>query len=318
MSLDELYPEERMAIMIVDDVPENIQILGKILRGEGYKIAPATNGKRALEMIPKVKPDLVLMDVMMPVMDGFEACRRMKESAEMKDIPVIFLSAKGESEDVIQGFRLGGADYIQKPFNSEELLIRVHNHLELVQSRRLIIRYMDEMGRQNALLKELALTDGLTQLANHSHSLERLRQEEANARRYGNPLTVVMLDIDYFKKVNDTHGHPAGDRILKGVADIIRSNAREGDVAGRYGGEEFILILPNTELEGGLSIAERIRLRVAESAWEPGGLTVTISGGVSSLDTCGDLELIGSADDRLYRAKTLGRNRIVARAEEDE
>jgi diguanylate cyclase (GGDEF)-like protein len=318
MPLDEVLPEEEMAILIVDDVPENIQILGKVLRGEGYKIAPAANGKRALEMIPKVKPDLVLMDVMMPVMDGFEACRRMKESAEMKDIPVIFLSAKGESEDVIQGFRLGAVDYIQKPFNSEELLVRVRNHLELVQSRRLIIRYMDEMGRQNALLQELALTDGLTQLSNHSHSLERLRQEEANARRYGNPLTVVMLDIDFFKQVNDTHGHPVGDRILKGVADIIRSNAREGDIAGRYGGEEFILILPNTGLEGGVSIAERIRQRVAESSWEPGGLGVTISGGVSSLDSCDDRELIGSADERLYRAKSLGRNRIVACSEESE
>lgn len=312
MATDNLLPEEEMAIMVVDDVPENIQILGKILRDEGYKIAPATNGRRALEMIPKVKPDLVLMDVMMPEMDGFEACRRMKESAEMKDIPVIFLSAKGESEDVIQGFRYGGVDYIQKPFNSEELLVRVRNHLELVQSRRLIIRYMDEMGRQNALLQELALSDGLTQLANHSHSLERLRQEEANAGRYGNPLTVVMLDIDFFKAVNDTHGHPVGDRILKGVADIIRSNVREGDVAGRYGGEEFILILPNTDLDGGVSIAERIRLRVAESSWEPGDLSVTISGGVSALDSAHETSLIERADKRLYRAKELGRNRIVS------
>jgi diguanylate cyclase (GGDEF)-like protein len=263
-------------------------------------------------MIPKMRPDLVLMDVMMPEMDGFEACSRMKASAEMKDIPVIFLSARSESEDVVKGFKLGAVDYIQKPFNAEELIVRVRNHLELVRSRRLIIHYMDEMGRQNALLEELSITDSLTGLYNHSHSIERLHQEAANARRYETPLTMMMLDIDLFKAVNDTYGHVAGDEVLKGVADIIGSNVREGDIAGRYGGEEFILVLPNTPLDGGLAIAERIRRRVEENTWQIEELRITLSGGIKSLENENPTELIIRADSNLYAAKEQGRNCIVA------
>jgi diguanylate cyclase (GGDEF)-like protein len=303
-------PEE-MAILIVDDVPANIQFLGKLLKGEGYKIAPASNGRKALEMIPKMRPDLVLMDVMMPEMDGFEACSRMKASAEMKDIPVIFLSARSESEDVVRGFKLGAVDYIQKPFNAEELIVRVRNHLELVRSRRLIIHYMDEMGRQNALLEELSITDSLTGLYNHSHSIERLHQETSNSKRYGTPLTMMMLDIDLFKAVNDSYGHVAGDEVLKGVAEIIRSNVREGDIAGRYGGEEFILVLPNTPIEGGLAIAERIRSRVEENRWQIEELKITLSGGIKSLEDESPTELVIRADANLYTAKEQGRNRIV-------
>ena len=307
-----------MAILIVDDVPANIQFLGKLLKAEGYKIAPAANGKKALEMIRKVKPDLVLMDVMMPVMDGFEACRQMKASAEMKDIPVIFLSARTESDDVITGFKLGAADYITKPFNAEELIIRVRNHLELVKSRRLIIHYMDEMGRQNALLEELAITDSLTGLYTHSYCIERLHQESANARRYQTPLTLIMLDIDYFKRVNDTHGHLAGDGVLKGVAGIIDANVREGDIAARYGGEEFMLILPNTPREGGFAIADRIRSKIEAERWEIEGLTVTISGGLKAMENENATELIMRADANLYAAKEQGRNRIVAGLAEGE
>ena len=313
--MDFLIPadeQDQMAILIVDDVPANIQFLGKLLKDEGYKIAPAPNGKKALEMIPKMRPDLVLMDVMMPEMDGFEACSRMKASAEMKDIPVIFLSARSESEDVVKGFKLGAVDYIQKPFNAEELIVRVRNHLELVRSRRLIIHYMDEMGRQNALLEELSITDSLTGLYNHSHSIERLHQETANAKRYETPLTMMMLDIDLFKAVNDTYGHVAGDEVLKGVADIIGSNVREGDIAGRYGGEEFILVLPNTPLDGGLAIAERIRRRVEENKWPIEELKITLSGGIKSLENENPTELIIRADSNLYAAKEQGRNCIVA------
>jgi len=313
--VDYLIPadeQDQMAILIVDDVPANIQFLGKLLKDEGYKIAPAPNGQKALEMIPKMRPDLVLMDVMMPEMDGFEACSCMKASAEMKDIPVIFLSARSESEDVVKGFKLGAVDYIQKPFNAEELIVRVRNHLELVRSRRLIIHYMDEMGRQNALLEELSITDSLTGLYSHSHSIERLHQEAANAKRYETPLTMMMLDIDLFKAVNDTYGHVAGDEVLKGVADIISSNVREGDIAGRYGGEEFILVLPNTPLDGGLAIAERIRRRVEENRWQIEELKITLSGGIKSLEDENPTELIIRADSNLYAAKEQGRNRIIA------
>ncbi|ORC37919.1 hypothetical protein B4O97_02670 [Marispirochaeta aestuarii] len=311
-TLTPIQEQEEMAIMIVDDVPANIQFLGKLLKEEGFKIAPASNGKKALEMIPRVKPDLVLMDVMMPEMDGFEACRLMKESVEMKDIPVIFLSARTETEDVIKGFKLGAADYIQKPFNAEELLVRVRNHIELVRNRRLIIHYMDELGKQNALLQQLAITDGLTGLYNHSHCMDRLQHEAANARRYDNPLTVAMLDLDYFKELNDTHGHPFGDTVLVDVAEIIRSGIREGDVPGRYGGEEFILILPNTSLEGGLVIAERIRSKIESHTWGKQGVKVTISGGLNSLQNGESTsQLVQVADDNLYRAKEAGRNRIM-------
>ena len=305
------YDEREMAILIVDDVPANVQFLGKLLREEGYKIAHAPNGQKALELIPRVRPDLVLMDVMMPELDGFEACRRMKEHPDMKDIPVIFLSARTESEDVLKGFRVGGVEYIHKPFNADELLVRVRNHLELVESRRLIIHYMDELGRQNALLEELAITDSLTGLYNHSHIIERLQQEHANALRYGNALSLVMLDIDYFKKVNDTWGHQTGDSILRGVAEIIRNSIREGDIAGRYGGEEFMLLLPNTASAGASAIAGRIREGIEQMRWEPAELTVTVSGGIGELEDETPAELIGRADANLYRAKDAGRNRII-------
>ena len=301
-----------MAIMIVDDVPTNIQFLGKILKAEGFKISPASNGRKALEMIPRVKPDLVLMDIMMPGMDGFEVCKRMKDSPDMKDIPVIFLSALNQPEDVVKGFKLGAADYISKPFNTEELLVRVRNHIELVNSRKLIVHYMDEVGKQNQQLQQLAISDSLTGLYNHSFSIERLHQEASNARRYGNPLTVMMLDIDYFKNVNDAHGHPFGDEVLKKVTEIIRSNIREGDVAGRYGGEEFLLVLPNTPLDGGLIIAERIRERVENNTWDFPGLKLTISAGVRQMTDQDPADLIKQADSNLYMAKEQGRNRVVA------
>ncbi len=301
--------------MIVDDVPANIQFLGKILKDEGFKISPASSGEKALEMIPRVKPDLVLMDIMMPGIDGFEVCRRMKDSPEMKDIPVIFLSALNQPEDIVKGFKLGAADYISKPFNTEELLVRVRNHIELVNNRKLIIHFMDEVGKQNQQLQQLAITDSLTGLYNHSFTIERLHQEAANARRYGSPLTVMMLDIDFFKNINDTHGHPFGDDVLRVVTDIIRSNIREGDIAGRYGGEEFLLVLPNTPLDGGMVIAERIRSRVEEHEWNFPDLKVTISAGVQDLTDQDQAQLIKQADESLYLAKQAGRNRVVSSEE---
>ncbi len=284
------------SILIVDDDPKAIQLIGYILRKKGYKVEFATSGKEALEWVDSGRFDLIFLDVVMPGMNGFDVCKKLKALPGTKDVPIIFLTVKTETCDIVKGFQIGGVDYVTKPFNPIELIARVDTHLELKFSR--------------DILRKRALMDGLTKLYNHSHIHERLSQEISRARRYDQPLSIIMLDMDYFKKINDTHGHKTGDEILVRAASSIRISLRKEDIAGRYGGEEFLIILPNTNQQAASLVAEKVKTNIQSNNSGTKGLTVTISGGVCSFENEDANELIVKADRLLYKAKNNGRNRI--------
>jgi len=291
-------------ILIVDDIAQNLQVLGQVLSQEGYRVAVATNGLQALEVAQKVNPDLILLDVMMPEMDGYEACRKLKEIPEMSHVPIIFLTARNSTEDVVTGFEAGAVDFISKPFINVELLARVRTQVR-------INNLMKELEEKNRQLEDKAIHDQLTGLYNHGYMFERLSHSQQVSWRYNKPLSVIMFDLDHFKSVNDTWGHQAGDLVLAKVAGVIKDTVRQADLAGRYGGEEFMIICPETSLENAFHLADRIRIGISEADMEIEGLKVTISGGVAESCTNEPVEqLVNRADELLYNSKKSGRNQI--------
>lgn len=291
-------------ILIVDDDPNNIQVLEAILLEESYQIQAANNGLEAIRMIKKRSPDLILMDVIMPLMDGFETCEKLKTSSETKDIPIIFLTAQNETDDVIKGFEVGAADYVSKPFNISILLARVKTHLAL--------------QHQAKQLKAMAEKDGLTMIANRRRFDDFLDVEWRRCIRNGVPISLIMIDIDCFKLYNDNYGHLKGDEALKQIAKIIYNLCnRPGDLAARYGGEEFSVVLGNTDSEMAYVIAEKIRSKIERlnilHEHSIAKNIVTVSLGVNSIvptKNSSSEQLIKAADERLYEAKKAGRNQI--------
>jgi diguanylate cyclase (GGDEF)-like protein len=296
--------DERPLILVVDDTPANIQVLADALRRD-YRVKVATNGATALELAARDGgPDLVLLDVMMPGMDGYEVIRRLKASDATRNVPVIFITAKSDPEDETQGFELGAVDYIAKPFHMPVVRARVRTHVDL--------------KRKSDLLESLARLDGLTRVPNHRTFQETLQHEWLRGRRNHWPLALVMADVDCFKQYNDHYGHAAGDECLRRVAEaLVEGIRRPADFLARYGGEEFVALLPQTELDGALATAERMRERVEHAALPHEASTVarviTVSLGVAS-EVPGDDRAPGSlveaADRALYRAKGQGRNRV--------
>lgn len=283
-------------IFIVDDTPKNIQLLGTILKEKEYQVIVARNGIEALGMLDNFTPDLILLDIMMPVMDGFEICQRIKEKTREQDIPIIFLTAKTRTEDIVKGFELGAVDYITKPFNRVELLARVKNHLELKFSR--------------DLLKEMVAIDGLTQLYNYSHVLKRLEEEISKARRHNSELSLFMFDLDHFKLFNDAYGHQIGDEILMKIGKTLKTNLRKEDILARYSGEEFLVILPDTNIENCRKLAEKIKANIQNIRHKRKKLNISISGGICSLKGEKPLDFIEKALTLIRKAKKKGRNRI--------
>jgi diguanylate cyclase (GGDEF)-like protein len=297
--------DKRPLVLIVDDTPVNVRLLAGVLDPH-YDLAIASNGRQALEMAAETPPALVLLDVMMPDIDGYEVCRRLKASPATAGVPVIFLTAKSEPGDVVAGFQAGGVDYLSKPFLREELLSRVAVHVRIQD-------LMHELEAKNTELRHLAETDPLTGIANRRFLMARLEEAHGLALRHGLPFCLVMLDVDWFKRVNDRYGHLVGDQVLAGVAQAIRLCLRTTDSVGRYGGEEFLACLPHTDKPGALQVAEKIRQAVETLAWEVPGLQVTVSAGVACLSDGEDLlHQINCADAALYAAKAAGRNRVSA------
>lgn len=448
-------------ILIVDDEEDIRLTLEARLKAEGYRVSTASLGGEALDEIAKSPPDMVLLDVMMPDIDGYEVCRRIKENEDTRGIVVVFATAMRKTRDKVAGLDIGADDYITKPFNTPELLAKLRVHFrvkdyhskfeklvdfaqniyvleqeamtaavtaefeKLITADRFSIFIRDEetgmyrilahnhgegeldgleihiddspfMGealrrmeevletdfsaspfamdeprekykddyalclplkvgdellgclnlsgnsrgffdklhfnfvalvaeilsaalfnmRQYEQIRKLAVTDGLTKLLNHRRFHEKLEEEFARAARFGQPLSCMMMDIDFFKQINDTHGHPAGDVILKRMADTIKSHLRNVDTAARYGGEEFSLLLPQTDAESARILAERIRMDIANREFDVGGntLKVTVSFGIcdTRIDGVGSgKELVARADEALYAAKRGGRNMTV-------
>ncbi len=300
--------KKQQTVLIVDDSPVNIKMLGQLLKDE-WNVKVATNGKMALNIATSEDPpDLVLLDVMMPEIDGYKICQILKASDDTKDIPIIFVTAMSQQEDEAKGLELGAIDYITKPYNISIVKARVRNHLELKH-------YRD-------LLKDASLIDGLTGIPNRRRFDEVLKSEWKRAFRDKKPISVLMADIDYFKRYNDHYGHLEGDECLKRVAECLQNTLkRPADLAARFGGEEFVGILPATTAEGALKIAETYRESVealqVEHQESPISDYVTISVGVATImpsEEQGEEKLVRRADDALYEAKEAGRNQVKGNA----
>ena len=292
-------------ILIADDEPTNLDILVDIFE-ENYEISIAVNGEQALDLARTALPDLILLDVMMPVLNGYEVCAELKQDAATADIPVIFITGLSEDQAETQGLDVGAVDYVTKPINPKIIQKRVTNHIELKKAR--------------DRLKQLSVTDGLTGLANRRCFDQVLDLEGRRLRRAGSSyLSLILIDVDHFKKYNDAYGHIAGDRCLRAVSGVIqRTVNRAADLAARYGGEEFACILPATPLAGAVEVAERIRngviaLNIPHETSTTADV-VTISVGVAMVragEDTGDItSVVAAADAMLYRAKIAGRTRV--------
>ncbi len=293
--------QEKQTILVVDDVPTNIDILVGLLN-ERYKVKAARSGEKALEIVRSANPpDLILLDVVMPSMTGYQVCERLKNDPDTATIPVIFITSLNDDEDEEKGLRLGAVDYITKPFRAAIVLARIENHLKLKS-------YQDLLRRQSTL-------DGLTGLPNRRAFDELLGQEWRRGARLGSPLSLILLDIDYFKPYNDHYGHLAGDECLRLVGSGLASVGRSIDLIGRYGGEEFVCILPHTDEVGATRFAERLHETIAglqlphEHSATADRITVSIGVATTTPNTDLDPEtLVQSADEMLYSAKEAGRN----------
>jgi diguanylate cyclase (GGDEF)-like protein len=290
-------------ILIADDEPVNLAFLQSIFRDE-YRVVSATTGHEALRRSEEESPALIILDVLMPDISGYEVCRRLKENPATQHIPIIFVTALESEEDEEQGLQLGAVDYLTKPLRAGIIRARVRNLLTMV--------------RQRQLLEELVLLDPLTEIPNRRALNQTLEHEWARCLRIHQPLSLAMVDIDYFKSFNDSYGHGAGDEALKRVAHVLRETAkRPGDLAARYGGEEFVVLLPHTPQRGAYKFCRQIRYHIQKLGIPHGGsplgvLTVSIGGATLwPRQGISPSTLLEEADQQLYRAKSMGRNRVV-------
>lgn len=308
-------PSGSATILVADDEPINRALIQRRLERAGYSVLTAQNGREAVERARAERPDLIILDVMMPVMDGLEACQSIKADDSVRDTPVIFLSARDETEVKVSGLSLGANDYISKPFKAEELLARVYVALRLKRERDTLRRRAEEAIERADVAQERAMTDALTGLLNRYGLQHILAREMSETRRYNRPLSCLMIDIDLFKSVNDQQGHAAGDVALQQVATVLTENVRGSDVVFRYGGEEFLVLLPETDLEGAVSLAEKIRHAAHTRSFGDGErvFSLTLSAGAATLwDNESGNDMIARADMALYQAKEQGRNRVEA------
>jgi diguanylate cyclase (GGDEF)-like protein len=291
-------------ILLVDDQVVNIKILHQLLQND-YDIYMARDGHQAIDMCKKVNPDMVLLDIEMPILNGFDVCAHLKSDPKTQDIAVIFISGHFDEEKEVKGFNLGAVDFIHKPINPVITKARVKNQLMLKS--------------QSDLLRAIALLDGLTGVANRRKFEQVLPVSWLQGCREQQPLTIILLDIDFFKLFNDTYGHTEGDTCLRKVAQKIQDTVnRPYDLVARYGGEEFICVLPNTDLVGGTYVAQQIvdsiiSLKIAHETSKVSHF-VTVSAGVSTIvptRNTPEKVLIEAADKQLYLAKERGRNRVL-------
>ncbi len=295
--------ENNPQVLLVDDSIDVHRLLTARLRHEQIRLVGLTRGAEALEQVRKDPPSVILLDLDMPDMDGFEVLRALKDDQSTNNIPVIVLSGLHGSEDKVTAFDLGATDYVTKPFDLAELRARLRAALRL--------------DRLLKLLAERADVDGLTGLGNRAHFNKRWAEKVAECRRYGHALSLAIIDIDFFKKVNDTFGHPAGDEVIQGVARLLQTTCRSPDVPCRFGGEEFALIMPNTGPRDAEMVVERLREAMMQIEWprHPDHKVTLSVGLVGSDSSCGDVtgeQWLEMADQNLYSAKHGGRNRVVA------
>ncbi|HEY4131872.1 MAG TPA: diguanylate cyclase [Gemmatimonadaceae bacterium] len=307
---------EAARILIVDDHEDNVELLRARLESWGYRTASACDGEQALEQVSNNTPDLILLDVMMPKIDGIEVARRVKGNPQLPFIPIIMQTALDATENKVEGLEAGADDYITKPIDFAELKARLNSMLRIKRLQEELEERERQLLEANERLRYMSQTDGLTGLDNRRNLEERIDEMFEHAKRLSEPFACVMCDIDRFKSVNDTYGHQAGDAVLKQFAKILRNELRQIDRAGRYGGEEFMLLLPGTVLDAAVTFAERVRKQVESHTFTFEGSSIcrTASFGVSAwphprIKHCDGL--VRAADDALYVAKEKGRNRVI-------
>lgn len=309
----------REKILVVDDTPTNVILLSKALQKNGYEVLTARDGFIALDQVRAGQPDLILLDIMMPGRDGMEVCRMLKADPQTAAIPVVFVTAHSDPDQIVHALSIGGCDYIAKPFIISEVLARVSAHLRLRRTERELIRRNEELERLSSQLAEmnvelarLTRTDPLTGLLNRRAWQECLTLEHERCARHGGKYSLMMIDVDHFKAYNDHQGHLAGDECLQRVAGAIPPACRSIDLIGRYGGEEFIVLAPETNLEGVQALSERVRQAVWDlSIPHPLSRTadrITVSIGTASSDRSQWEQVVHDADEALYAAKQSGRN----------
>ena len=304
-------------VLVVEDEANSRLLLKTYLTSEGYDVRLAKSGEEALRMVAEDPPNAIVLDILLPKMDGYEVCKRLKNSEDTNFVPVVMATALRGDEQRIRGIEAGADDFVSKPFNRVELLTRIKSLLRIKRLHDDLKQKVLELEKAKAKLRKLAVTDGLTGLFNYRAFRRQLHSEISRSKRFDLPVSLLMMDIDHFKNYNDRFGHPNGDRVLKRFARILRENVREVDCLARYGGEEFALILPGTDKKSAKTAAEKLRRLVERSPFPyaeklPSG-RVTMSVGVTSFpgDTQDEEELIRFSDKALYRAKKGGRNRTV-------
>lgn len=304
-------------LLVVDDDPATAQLIRQWF-ADSMEVLDAPDGRRGLEQAFKIRPDLLLLDLRMPGLDGIAVAQQLKSDSRTRAIPIVVLSARRDTESKVEAFSAGADDYMTKPFEVQEVEARVRSMLrkrEALLNMELTVR---DLTSTNERLEQLLMVDEKTGLYNFREFQRRLKAEWSRAERYGVPLSLVFFDLDHFKEINDTLGHPAGDKILAEFSMLATGGARANDIAARYGGEEFAVILPHTELEMALRVAERIRRAVDAFTFnaDEKPTHVTVSGGVATYPGGKGIDsmdaLVRSADAALYRAKDEGRNRVVA------
>ncbi len=308
-------------ILLIEDSPTQARYTGLLLEDAGYRVTFAETGKKGIEIAEAEQPDIVILDVVLPDLDGFSVCRRIRQRSQLYTPVMMLTEQRTDIEDKVDGLTVGADEYLNKPFDERELLARVAS---LVRIREVVENLYNRLtdGEQSYhTLRQLALTDKLTGLYNRHYFAEELQKQFILTRRYSTPLSCIMTDIDFFRDFNTQYGHPTGDWVLKEVAELMKESMREGDIIARYGGEEFVILLPMTELKGATELAERMREEVEQRTWENpsyGELKITISFGVAifsapAIETAD--QLIARADKALYQAKNNGRNRVEVYSE---
>jgi diguanylate cyclase (GGDEF)-like protein len=298
---NERIDDSPLTVLVIEDHPDQRELLAIVLQREGYRVVTAANGLEALEKLEVENIQIALSDIMMPKMDGFELIKRIRTNPALKSIYLILITARIQEGDRVRGLDLGADDYITKPFSFSELLARVR-----VGSR--VVHYQQHLEYQTQV-------DSLTGLFNRRAFEKKIHEEFERSKRYHNPLSLLILDIDNFKTINDTYGHHGGDAALVKISETLREKTRQSDFPSRYGGEEFVLVLPETDQENALQVASKIHEAIRSAAFGTTArpFTITVSIGVSSTSSrfySDWREMLDDADQALYLAKNTGKDRI--------
>lgn len=295
--MDTKLLDDKACILLVDDEPANIQLIAGYIKDD-YQIKVATSGDQCLRIASsKDKPDLILLDVEMPVMNGYEVCKKLKSEPATATIPIIFVTAMQTEEDEEKALGLGAVDFLTKPVRPAILIARIKTHIIL--------------KKQHDALVNLAMKDQLTGLYNRHYLLEMANHRVARAMRQKVAVSVLILDVDHFKKINDTRGHSVGDIVLKSLADLLLTLCRQEDILARFGSEEFLIFFDDCDEKNTTIIAERMRQEIENL--KPAEISISASIGVAQLKPGqeGFTELVKRADDSMYQAKNTGRNKVV-------